>query len=139
MKQERVFKNTFEPACRDRELRVSGIVAGLRFGAFKYDRLPPKVRKAVDEELERMAKGNQGGDGKDDWKLSMLDIKMREGRRAKNPKSKTEPSAVRMPSIPIPLSLLARDAQKQAMGMEIVEQGMAPDEPVKIVALVESK
>lgn len=139
MKRERVFKNTFEPACEDRELRVSGIVAGLRFGAFKYDHLPPKVRKAVDEELESMAKEGQGDNGKDDWKLSMLDIKMREARGAKNPRSRTRPDTVRMPGISIPPSLLARDAQRQAMSMEIAEQDITPDEPARIVALVELK
>lgn len=53
VKQERAFPNTFAPACGNRELRVSEIIAGLGFGVFKYRALPPKVRKAVDEEMDR--------------------------------------------------------------------------------------
>lgn len=53
MKRERAFPNTFAPACGNRELGASEAVAGLGFGVFKYRALPPKVRKAVDEEMER--------------------------------------------------------------------------------------
>lgn len=50
-----MFKNTFAPACKNRELDVNDIIAGLGFGAFKYRTLPPEVRKAVDEEMKRRA------------------------------------------------------------------------------------
>lgn len=137
MNRERVFKNTFEPACRDRELEVSGIVAGLRFGLFKYDQLPPKVRKAVDEEIRRMVDEARRS-GKDGWKLNMLDIKMRVGAGAKNSKLGAKPGAVRMQGIPMPPSFVAGGRQWQEI---YVEQGMgqnaAPNEPRKITARVE--
>jgi len=47
------FENTFAPECGNRALTAREIVAGMRFGAFKYDLLPPKVRRAVDEEVKR--------------------------------------------------------------------------------------
>lgn len=59
MKQERVFKNTFAPACENHELSVSDIIAGLGFGAFKYRALPPEVRKAVGEEMKRRTKARE--------------------------------------------------------------------------------
>jgi len=53
------FENTFAPACKNRRLTAGEIVAGMRFGAFKYDLLPPNVRKAVDEEVKRQCKESE--------------------------------------------------------------------------------
>ncbi|MDD9813416.1 MAG: hypothetical protein OXU37_03990 [Thaumarchaeota archaeon] len=136
MKREAVFKNTFEPTCGDRELRVSGIVAGLRFGVFRYSSFPPDVRKAVDEELERMAREGQKRSGKDDWKLNMLDIEMREVQRTKNSKSEARPDMVRLPGIQTLPSLLVKGVRGQSV---YIKQGAVPNEPAKIVARIESK
>lgn len=134
MERERVFKNTFEPSCRDRELRVSGIVAGLRCGVFKYSRLPPEVRKAVDEEVGRA----KGDDKRHDWKLNMLDIEMAGVRRVESPRLGTKSGACRMLDISMPSSLLARGVPIQRASIERgVEQSMAPNEPGRIVALIE--
>lgn len=140
MRRERVFKNTFEPACKDREVRVSGIVAGLRFGAFKYSRLPPEVRKAVDEEVERMASEARGLDEKDDWKLNMLDLKIRATQRVVSPRPRTKLWTVRVPSVPMPLDLLAGSVQRQKMDVgQYVGQCVLPNETRRIAALVESR
>ena len=76
VKRERAFKNTFAPSCEEQELTVGDIVTGMRFGLFKYRHLPPEVRGAVDEEIERMRKEAQREDETGDWKLMMLDLGM---------------------------------------------------------------
>ena len=49
----KLFKNTFAPRCDNEYLMVHDVITGLKFGAFCLDDLPPEVRDAVREELER--------------------------------------------------------------------------------------
>jgi len=51
-----VFKNTFAPNVVNDYLSVGTIINGLKRGAFRLDALPPDVRRAVSEELERREK-----------------------------------------------------------------------------------
>lgn len=68
------FENTFAPACGSRTLTAREIVAGMRFGAFKYDSLPPGVRKAVDEEVKRQQADNRHQTYADEakWRVRFL-------------------------------------------------------------------
>lgn len=66
VKQERVFQNTFAPACENRDLGVGEIIVGLSFGAIKYRALPPEVRKAVDEEMRSRVSGREASPHVDD-------------------------------------------------------------------------
>lgn len=52
----RTFKNTFAPGVEGDSISVEEIIAGLRFGVIKEDRLPTEVHDAVSEELERMGR-----------------------------------------------------------------------------------
>ncbi|MDD9813349.1 MAG: hypothetical protein OXU37_03645 [Thaumarchaeota archaeon] len=75
MKQERVFQNTFAPECENHELSVGQIIVGLGFGAFKYRKLPPEVRKAVDEEMRRRVKKREAHPYVDDSKRRIKMLK----------------------------------------------------------------
>jgi hypothetical protein len=47
------FKNTFASHVSNKELTIHDVVLGLYHQAFFYDKLPAKIRKAVDEEMKR--------------------------------------------------------------------------------------
>lgn len=57
----RSFKNTFAPNVKAKEIRVSGIIAGLPLGVFHYNDLPPEVQRAVDEEMARRKAAKAAG------------------------------------------------------------------------------
>jgi len=84
MNREEGFENTFAPACKNRRLAAEEIVAGMRFGAFKYDLLPPNVRKAVDEEVKRQCKesAHMSHAEESKWRVGLLkavrDLEQRE-------------------------------------------------------------
>jgi len=60
----RTFKNTFAPNVRNEDLPAFAVVEGLRRGAIQQGKLPPKVRKAVREELDRQKAERVKGSGK---------------------------------------------------------------------------
>lgn len=68
------FENTFAPECGNRTLTAREIVAGMRFGAFEYDLLPPRVRRAVDEEVKRQQIGPRHQTHADEakWRMRFL-------------------------------------------------------------------
>lgn len=88
MGREEEFENTFAPACENRTLAAGEIVAGMRFGAFKYDLLPPKVRKAVDGEVKRQCRENGHASHAEEskWRVELLkamqDLEQRESGEA---------------------------------------------------------
>lgn len=122
MSRERTFKNTFAPSCRDRELRVSDIVTGMRFGVFKYRHLPPEARDAVDKEIKRMREEAQREEATGDWKLDMLDLGM-EARQEKIP----GPGSIR-DMAPV------ADFQRQALPVQIPAWALAHDQikPIEV-------
>ncbi len=78
---EEVFENTFASECGNPTLTVNEIIGCMKFGVFKYDSLPARVRDAVDREWERedelRAKyGTAHPDPNNEWELDVLDVKL---------------------------------------------------------------
>jgi len=51
-----IFKNTLAPNVVNDYLSVGTIINGLKQSAFRFDDLPPRVRRAVNDELKRREK-----------------------------------------------------------------------------------
>ncbi len=83
---EEVFENTFASECSNPTLTLNEIIGCMKFGVFKYDSLPARVRNAVDRELERedelRAKyGTPHPDPNNEWELDVLDVKLEFAQR----------------------------------------------------------
>ena len=50
---QQVFKNTFAPNSRNKELTLSQIITGMKYGVIKFETLPDDIKEIVKVELKR--------------------------------------------------------------------------------------
>ena len=50
---EKRWKNTFAPACKNKELTLSQIMSALKAGLLNFESLPPHMQEEIHAEMKR--------------------------------------------------------------------------------------